>query len=114
LELYKSFSNWFRGGVNSAEFDMKNRVNSNTAQPNDDQASLQNIKQLNENIETLIEVEKANGERMAEIKPALLDFGNKTAGAMGSAAFSLAEQSRTNNLSSSIAKSTGVLTSASA
>lgn len=113
-DLRKQFFNSQQtSDITPAIKEMENRVNSNTAQPNDDQASLQ-MKQLNENIETLIEVEKANGERMAELKPALLDFGNKTAGAMGSAAFSLAEQSRTNNLSSSIAKSTGVLTSASA
>ena len=112
MELLKRGSNLFRGGVNSAQIDMKNKVNSDTSQPNDDQASLQDIKQMNENILTLIEVEKANGERMAELKPALLDFGNKTAGAMGSAAYGLAEQSRTNDLSNSIRKATGVMTSA--
>ena len=107
-----SFLNPFNGGVNSSQLQMQNQVKRDRVNgEQDDQSSLQ-IKQLNENIETLIEVEKANGERMAELKPALLDFGSKTAGAMGSAAFSLAEQSRTNNLSSSIAKSTGVLTSA--
>ena len=93
--------------------------------PNDAMSNFYNLKDASElydsvmklwinyeNILTLIEVEKANGERMAELKPALLDFGNKTAGAMGSAAYGLAEQSRTNDLSNSIRKATGVMTSA--
>jgi len=86
---------------------LKSQTQENNLPSDNNQSSI-----TNEKLDKLIEINLANGEKMAEIRPALLDFGNKTAGAMGSAAFSLAEQSRTNNLSSSIAKSTGVLTSA--
>jgi hypothetical protein len=96
-------------GIQNETNKLKSQTQENNLPSDNNQSSI-----TNEKLDKLIEINLANGEKMAELKPAILDSGNKTAGAMGSAAFSLAEQSRTNNLSSSIAKSTGVLTSASA
>lgn len=85
---------------------LKSQTQENNLPSNNDQSLLQ----LNKSIETLIEKTEESNTKLAALGPALSDFGNKTAGAMGSAARILAEKRRTDDLSNSIQQTTGVMT----